>query len=148
VEKIIAAPPGLQEWTRESINKIEESLSSGKHVVIYTSRTLLTGKDASENLGIGEKINDYLVNFVKSIRTKPSFIIAKGGITSNDIAVKSLGMKRAMVVGQLLPGVPVWQLGDSKKFANTPYVVFPGNVGNETALKEAFEIFTQKHDAS
>ncbi|MFC4871074.1 four-carbon acid sugar kinase family protein [Negadavirga shengliensis] len=148
VEKIIAAPPGFQEWTRESINKIEESLSSGKHMVIYTSRTLLTGKDASENLGIGEKINDYLVNFVKSIRTKPSFIIAKGGITANDIAVKSLGMKRAMVAGQLLPGVPVWQLGDSKKFTNTPYVVFPGNVGNEKALKEAFEIFTQNPDAS
>jgi len=47
---------------------------------------------------------------------RPHFLIAKGGITSNDVAVKALGIKRAMVIGPILPGVPVWECGAESKF--------------------------------
>jgi uncharacterized protein YgbK (DUF1537 family) len=47
-----------------------------------------------------------------------------------------LGVKRAMVLGQILPGIPVWELGPETKFPGLPYVVFPGNVGGPDALKE------------
>lgn len=47
---------------------------------------------------------------------RPLFLIAKGGITSNDVAVKGLGLKRAMVLGPILPGVPVWECGEESKF--------------------------------
>jgi len=39
-------------------------------------------------------------------------------------------------VGQVLAGVPVWQLGPETKYPNVPYIVFPGNVGGEQALAE------------
>ena len=42
----------------------------------------------------------------------PEFLIAKGGITSNDVAVEALGVKRATVLGQVVPGVPVWRCGE------------------------------------
>ena len=63
----------------------------------------------------------------------------KGGITSSDLATKGLGVKRARVQGQIVPGVPVWELGPETKFPGLPYVVFPGNVGGPEALHNAVQ---------
>jgi uncharacterized protein YgbK (DUF1537 family) len=62
--------------------------------------------------------------------------VAKGGITSSDLASKGLSVKRAEVLGAIIPGVPVWRLDAQAKFPEIIYVVFPGNVGNDAALKE------------
>lgn len=74
----------------------------------------------------------------------PSFVIAKGGITSSDIGTKALRVKRATVMGQIRPGIPVWQTGEESKFPQTPYVIFPGNVGEIETLREAAEILMGK----
>ena len=70
-------------------------------------------------------------------------MIAKGGITSSDVATRGLGVKRALVRGQLLPGVPVWRLGAEARFPGIDYVVFPGNVGSDTALADAVQQLSQ-----
>jgi len=62
--------------------------------------------------------------------------VAKGGITSSDVATDGLNVKRAMVLGQILPGVPVWKTGPESRFENLVYIVFPGNVGGPTALAD------------
>jgi uncharacterized protein YgbK (DUF1537 family) len=41
-----------------------------------------------------------------------------------------------MVLGQILPGVPVWRLGSESRYPGIPYIVFPGNVGNVEALAD------------
>jgi uncharacterized protein YgbK (DUF1537 family) len=46
-----------------------------------------------------------------------------------------------MVLGQLLPGVPVWELGAESKFPGMRYVVFPGNVGGPDSVAEAIRLF-------
>ncbi|MBQ1619668.1 MAG: hydroxyacid dehydrogenase, partial [Oscillospiraceae bacterium] len=66
------------------------------------------------------------------------------GITSSDVGTKALAVKRANVMGQILPGIPVWQTGSESRFPRTPYVIFPGNTGGETTLREAVEILTNK----
>ena len=43
---------------------------------------------------------------------------------------------RAYVLGQIAPGIPVWQTGDRSKWPGIPYVIFPGNVGEAETLKE------------
>jgi uncharacterized protein YgbK (DUF1537 family) len=73
---------------------------------------------------------------VRSIRVRPRYILAKGGITSSDIATKALNVKRAIVRGQILPGVPVWELGSESAYPGLPFVVFPGNVGDAGAVAE------------
>jgi len=50
-------------------------------------------------------------------------------------------VKRALVLGQILPGIPVWELGAETKFPGLPYVVFPGNVGGLDALAETMSKF-------
>jgi uncharacterized protein YgbK (DUF1537 family) len=43
-------------------------------------------------------------------------------------------MKRALVSGQILPGIPVWKAGEESRFPGLPYIVFPGNVGATDAM--------------
>ena len=69
-----------------------------------------------------------------ALSVRPAFLIAKGGITSSDIGVHALGVKRALILGQAAPGVPVWQTGPESKFPGLSYIIFPGNVGDPDAL--------------
>jgi uncharacterized protein YgbK (DUF1537 family) len=65
-------------------------------------------------------------------------------MTSSDVGSKALAVKKANVLGQIRPGIPVWQTGEDSKFPRTPYVIFPGNVGEATTLREAVEVLTGK----
>ncbi|KAL9270427.1 L-threonate dehydrogenase-like protein [Drosera capensis] len=102
--------------------------------LIFTSRRLITGKTPSDSLEINFKVSSSLVEIVRRITTKPRYILAKGGVTSSDLATKALEARSAVVVGQALPGVPLWQLSDESRHPGVPYIVFPGNVGDHTAL--------------
>lgn len=143
VDTVINDADATETYMNVLVDKIENELQKGIDVVVYTSRELISGVNAEESLAIGEKVTDFLVQLVATINFQPAYIIAKGGITSNDIAVKGLGMKRAIVLGQVIPGVPVWQLGEETRFPETPYVVFPGNVGDEKSLARVYDLFTE-----
>lgn len=116
----------------------ELGLRSGGEVVVFTSRRLGTAGEASTggSLSIGQRVSEGLVETVRRIPTRPRYLLAKGGITASDIATKGLAVKRARVLGQLLPGVPVWQLGSESRFPGLVYIVFPGNVGAPGALAD------------
>lgn len=86
------------------------------------------------------KISDGVQSLVARLSVAPAFVIAKGGITSSDVGVKALRVKCATVMGQICPGIPVWQTGPESRFPQTPYVIFPGNTGSEATLREAVEI--------
>ena len=109
---------------------LNQKLDAGEDVLLYTSRELLTAADVDGNLEIGSVISKALVTLIEKLEKAPRYLIAKGGITSNDLAVKGLKMNRSTVLGQILRGVPVWEMGKDTRFPGLPYVVFPGNVGN------------------
>jgi uncharacterized protein YgbK (DUF1537 family) len=114
--------------------EIERALAQDADVVVYTSRNLVTGPDGESSLAIGRRISNGLVSIVQALTVRPRYLLAKGGITSSDLATAGLNVERALVLGQILPGVPVWQLGPESRFPGMPYIVFPGNVGGPTAL--------------
>lgn len=124
----------------------EECISSGTTVCVYTTRTLITADtgDKEDDLRLAVRISDAVQSLVGRLSIVPSFVIAKGGITSSDVGTKALAVQRANVLGQIKPGIPVWQTGDESKFPLTPYVIFPGNVGEDSTLKEAAEILIGK----
>jgi uncharacterized protein YgbK (DUF1537 family) len=124
-----------------SIDFVDNSLSRRRNVVVYTSRKLITGQDQESSLSIGAQISRALVEIVCSLNVRPRYILAKGGITSSDIATQALGIVRAKVLGQILPGVPVWQSGSESKFPDMPYIVFPGNVGSTSAILDVVRSF-------
>lgn len=135
VEKLLsdAAQPSEIERAADNVNR---ALDRGEDVVVFTSRSLITGSNSESSLAIGRRVSQSLIAIVGAISTRPRFVLAKGGITSSDIATKGLNMRRAMVLGQVLPGVPVWQLGPESRYPGLVYVVFPGNVGDERAVAE------------
>ncbi len=119
------------------LQAVEAALTVGRDVVAYTSRALVQTDDPAESLRLVNRVSAGLVELVRRLAVRPRYLLAKGGITASDLAVKGLGVRRALVRGQLLPGVPVWQTGDETRFPGLTYVVFPGNVGGEGALLEA-----------
>ncbi|MEX1241639.1 MAG: four-carbon acid sugar kinase family protein [Cyclobacteriaceae bacterium] len=118
------------------IKQTDGLIAAGQDVVIYTSRKLETGKDAEHNLRINSMVSSFLVNILQGLTVRPAFIVAKGGITSSDLASKGLMAEKALILGQILAGVPVWQMSKESKFPDIIYVVFPGNVGDHTALAD------------
>ncbi|MGQ9779997.1 MAG: nucleotide-binding domain containing protein [Bacillota bacterium] len=132
---------GAEEETTRAVAEVEAALAAGRDACVYTSREYRgTGQGGEADLAFATRVSMGLVEIVRRLRTRPGFILAKGGITSSDIGVKGLGVERAMVLGQIRPGVPVWRLGPESRFPRLPYVIFPGNVGNETTLREAVAI--------
>src|SRR5688572_11449918 len=121
--------------------QVDRWLASGKDVVLYTSRQLQSGPDVASSLAINSTVSSFLVDIVKGLTVQPSFFLAKGGITSSDLASKGLGAASALILGQAIAGVPVWQLDRNSKFSEMIYIVFPGNVGDHTALYNVWNKF-------
>ena len=131
----------LQHEIERVTNEAEKSMKAGKTAVVFTKRELLSVANDTKEAALQRsvEISYALQSIVSRLCKKPAFIIAKGGITSSDIGTKALGVRRATVMGQLCPGVPVWQLGPESAFPGIPYVIFPGNVGGINTLNEAHE---------
>jgi uncharacterized protein YgbK (DUF1537 family) len=81
----------------------------------------------------GARVMAALTTAVRELVPDVDIVIAKGGITSADVARVGIGAASARVLGQVLPGVSVWQL---EAFDGRPvlYVVVPGNVGGPDTL--------------
>jgi len=109
-------------------------------VLLATSRELVVGATPDESLEIAGRVSRALVWVVYGVHTAVPlrFVLAKGGITSSDLATEGLRIRRAEVIGQLFPGmVSVWLAADGEADVGLPFVVFAGNVGETSALAEA-----------
>lgn len=118
------------------IEAVNQHIRKGEDTVLFTSRNLVKSATAGENLAIGQRVSDSLIRIVQALTCQPRYLVTKGGITSSDVATQGLGVRRAMVMGQILPGVPVWKLGQETRYPDMAYIVFPGNVGDDDALVE------------
>jgi uncharacterized protein YgbK (DUF1537 family) len=138
-------PESRQDELGRVVEEVNSSLASSE-VAVYTSRELVTAGERAglSNFEIGASVSGALVEVMRRVdRSLPlSFVVAKGGITSSDIATKGLEVRRAEVAGPLLPPgiVPVWILPDENDFPGLPYVIFPGNVGGPDSLARAIEV--------
>ena len=121
----------------------EADMRQGITPVVYTGRSVLVLPDDTKEAALERtvKISNAVTRIVADLAETPAFIVAKGGITSSDVGVKALHVRRAWVLGQIRPGIPVWQCGQESRFPGVPYVIFPGNVGEEGTLRSIMEEF-------
>jgi uncharacterized protein YgbK (DUF1537 family) len=124
------------------ITRIDDAMASGRTPVVYTSRDGVFLDDAEENLKLSRLISSRIVELFKGVRRSPAFVVSKGGITSHDLLTRGAGVRKALVKGAILPGVPVLWVGPSQ---NTPFVIFPGNVGAEESVTEAVDLLRGYH---
>lgn len=143
---VLEPPSVLEAEISRIVAAIEDHVQKGETVAVYTGRKRfeLGADNKEEELKVAVKISDAVTSIVQRLQSKPSFLIAKGGITSSDVGTKGLAVKKATVAGQVKPGVPVWFTGSESKFTGLPYIIFPGNVGTKTTLKEVVEMLGSK----
>ena len=129
VQRILDDAPLLMS---ETLDTIQQVVDMGLTPVVYTSRQEIRLDDANLRQHLGQQVSDFLVDIVYRLPFTPAYLVGKGGITSHDILTKGLGIKSARVLGQIINSVPCVM---AEKF---PYIIFPGNVGNEQSLSEVF----------
>ena len=130
VERVLQDGDALMQ---ELLSAMKQRAEEGLTPVVYTSRKEVRLKDVDERQHLGQCISDFLVEMVARLPFVPSYLVAKGGITSNDILTKGLALKSAVVLGQIVPNVPCVMT------AHFPYIIFPGNVGGDDSLREVYE---------
>lgn len=81
----------------------------------------------------GELVMSALTTAVRELAQEVDVIVAKGGITSAEVAKTGAGASSALVRGQVAAGISVWRLA-SDVHDGLDYVVVPGNVGDADAL--------------
>ncbi len=124
--------------------QVRETLAS-TDCVVYTSRDLVRTDDPAESLAIARSVSEAVVEVVRQVRAaRPAWVVAKGGITSHEVAEKGLGIRRARVEGQFWPGqVSLFSAQEAPdEVMGAPYVVFPGNVGGAQALADVVDVLT------
>ena len=114
---------------RQLAEAAAEAMAAGQVAVVFTSRAFVAPAGQADPLAAGRAVSAALCDMLRALPIQPAYIVAKGGITSHELAQYGLGCRRATVLGQLVAGVPVWRLDRAETFENIPYVVFPGNVG-------------------
>ncbi len=141
-QHLVLEEGGLSREVDRVVALAEEKIRAGRTVAVHTRRQRLDldTQDKEKQLLISVEISDAVTSIIGRLTVQPSFIIAKGGITSSDVGTKALRVKKATAMGQIRPGIPVWMTGPESKFPGMPYVIFPGNVGAVETLREAVEI--------
>lgn len=131
-------PQSRNEILNKTLDSLQKVFESGKTPVVYTSRQELNFTDIQQRLDFGKEVSALLMDVVKGLPKSTSFLISKGGITSNDVLSVGLDLTAARLLGQILPGCSVIQTeSDHPQFPNLPVVLFPGNVGDKNGLVAA-----------
>ncbi len=133
---LVLEPEKLEAELRRVVGDVEQAIENGQTVAVYTGRKRFDAGSEEESLRVSVKISEAITSIVSRLSIQPAFLIAKGGITSSDVGTKGLSVKRALVLGQVAPGIPVWKTGAESKFPGMSYIIFPGNVGAVTTLRD------------
>jgi uncharacterized protein YgbK (DUF1537 family) len=152
VEVDVSRLPDQAQALREGVlEHIAAVRARGATAVIFTSRRELTFADEQTRLVFGERVSAFLTEIVHHLPADIGFLISKGGITSNDVLSRGLSLRTARVLGQILPGCSVVRCpGNHPQFPDLPVVIFPGNVGDDSALATVYRrlaepVHAQRH---
>jgi uncharacterized protein YgbK (DUF1537 family) len=111
------------------------ALVRGRLAVVATPRE----RPASvATLAAGQRIAASLARAAGQAAAAADVVLAKGGITSHVTAHVGLAARSGRVVGPLVDGVALWELDVAGRTVS--YVVFPGNVGSDTTLRDVVEL--------
>jgi uncharacterized protein YgbK (DUF1537 family) len=138
LDRLIAEEDAL---LKDLLGRLETAQQEGRGVVLFTSRGERQFPSTAERLAFGERVSGFLVEIVRNLPQEIGFLISKGGITSNDTLSRGLALRTARVLGQIRAGCSVVRCPeDHPRYPNLPVVIFPGNVGGDEALAEAYRI--------
>ena len=118
------------------VEAIESSLAAKRTALVFTSRGLVSQRGQLNHVQISAVVSEALSSIPAKLSKPPTWLVAKGGITSNDVLTKGLKAKRALVLGQVASGVSALKLGPESASPGLSFIVFPGNVGGPSTLAD------------
>jgi len=125
-----------QAAAQEAIAEVKTQISTTSFGFVTSQRTR---RPEDNTLHHGEMVMKAIIATVQGVAALVDVIVAKGGITSAEVARAGIGAKEAWVLGQILPGISAWKLKDPNN-REYLYIVVPGNVGNHDTLIKTLEI--------
>ncbi len=140
-------PGRCEAHVAEAAARVVEALAHSD-VLLLTSREVVRGATPDASLAIARTVSAGVSLVARqALAAGPAWVVAKGGITSHDVAVAGLGIRRATVLGQLITGMvsvllPVDAAGGAQ---GVPYVVFAGNVGDSRTLAHVMDVVAGSH---
>src|SRR3712207_3633139 len=91
--RLLAEPSLRDAEIHDAVEWAEQRYLGGRHVLLYTSRDLVKGATPEESLRISQGVSSGLVDVAQRLTTAPRYVVAKGGITSNDLAIRAFGAR-------------------------------------------------------
>jgi len=123
----------------DTVRSVVHALTEGS-VVLRTSRSVVPADATRSALDVSREIAEALTDTVRQVaaQTMLGWVITKGGVTSHELLTKAFEIKIAEVKGPALPGIiPVLDI--DLRGEPMPYVIFPGNVGDDDALAQLLD---------
>ncbi len=130
----------LKEIHSDLIIQLKSILKKGKTPVLFTSREEIYFSSLNDGLVFGNFLANFMSEVAGELVPDLGYIISKGGITTQAFLVNGLGLNSVYLEGQLLPGLSVIRRLDNVTSGNLPILTFPGNLGDESTLYQAWKI--------
>lgn len=109
--------------------------------VLFTSRGEWSCGDPAERRALGAALAELMARIAVALPQDLSFVISKGGITTQTLLAEGLAAAAVRLEGQLLPGLSMVRLpADHPRFPLLPLLTFPGNLGEAGTLALAWRL--------
>lgn len=122
---------------KEAAEELRGDLAESGLAIVATERIR---RDDHGTLDHAARVMAGLMRVVRTVADDVDAIVAKGGITSAEVATSGLGGRMARVRGQILTGVSLWDVTDRHSRV-VPQAVVPGNVGDDATLVKVCRFF-------
>ena len=130
----------LNKMKSELISKGKEILLENYSLVLYTSREIVSLTSELKQVNFEISLAKFMASISKELSFYAGFYISKGGTTTNTFLVDGLRAKSVYLHGQIMPGLSLVYAKSGKN--SFPVVTFPGNLGNNEMLLQAYGIMT------
>ncbi|MCP9916712.1 four-carbon acid sugar kinase family protein [Cyanobium sp. ATX 6F1] len=139
-------PPGEGIET-ELLEAMQSLRRQGRTPVLFTSRGEASCVDEAERRAFGEALAALMARIAAALPQDLSYLISKGGITTQTLLAEGLDAAAVRLEGQLLPGLSlVWLSADHPRFPLLPVLTFPGNLGEAATLVMAWRHMASARD--
>jgi uncharacterized protein YgbK (DUF1537 family) len=118
--------------------RLADVLAGGHTPVLFTSRGEVLCRHRQKRRELGLALAGVMARLAASLAPALGYLICKGGITTHTLLADGLQLDQVELQGQLLPGLSLVLAASEAHQGPLPVLTFPGNLGDDRTLREAW----------
>lgn len=118
--------------------RLADVLAGGHTPVLFTTRGEARCRHAQERRVLGLALAGVMARLAAAVAPDLGYLISKGGITTHTLLADGLALEQVELQGQLLPGLSLVLAAPDTDQEPLPVLTFPGNLGDDGTLREAW----------